>query len=53
VTYVVAVYAARLANGEPAPGDDETAAVGWFHPDELEGLPIFPGTRATLRALLG
>ena len=50
--YVVVVYEAALVGGDPAPGDDETQAVGWFEPDELDALTIAPSTRATLRALL-
>jgi 8-oxo-dGTP pyrophosphatase MutT (NUDIX family) len=50
--YVVAVYRARIVSGEPSPGDDETQAVGWFGPEELDGLTIAIGTRATLRALI-
>jgi ADP-ribose pyrophosphatase YjhB (NUDIX family) len=50
--YVVAVYEARLVGGVPEPDHDETQAVGWFRPDELDALEIHPSTRATLRAVL-
>ena len=52
VGYVVTVYEATLVEGEPAPSDDETQAVGWFSPEELAALDIAPATRATLHALL-
>jgi 8-oxo-dGTP pyrophosphatase MutT (NUDIX family) len=50
--YVVTVFELRYVDGEPAPSDDETQAVGWFAPEELDGLEIAPSTRATLRAVL-
>jgi 8-oxo-dGTP pyrophosphatase MutT (NUDIX family) len=50
--YVVTVYAVALVDGEPAPSDDETRAVGWFSPDELDTLEFLPATRTTLRELL-
>jgi 8-oxo-dGTP pyrophosphatase MutT (NUDIX family) len=50
--YIVVVYEARIVDGEPAPGDDETRAVGWFAPDELDALTIAQSTRLTLRELL-
>jgi 8-oxo-dGTP pyrophosphatase MutT (NUDIX family) len=50
--YVVTVYELRHVDGEPTPSDDETRAVGWFAPAEIEGLEIAPATRSTLRALL-
>ena len=50
--YVVTVYGLRHLDGEPAPSDDETQAVGWFAPEELDDLEIAPSTRATLRAVL-
>jgi 8-oxo-dGTP pyrophosphatase MutT (NUDIX family) len=50
--WVVTVFEARIAAGEPTPSDDETQAVGWFTLDELDGLELGPSTRVTLRALL-
>jgi 8-oxo-dGTP pyrophosphatase MutT (NUDIX family) len=50
--WVVTVYEARIAAGEPAPSDDETQAVGWFTPAEVGALELAPSTRETLRALL-
>jgi 8-oxo-dGTP pyrophosphatase MutT (NUDIX family) len=52
VGYVLTMYEGRIVAGEPAPGDDEVQAVGWFAPGELDGLVMFPGARAVLRALL-
>jgi 8-oxo-dGTP pyrophosphatase MutT (NUDIX family) len=50
--WVVTVFEARIAAGEPTPSDDETQAVGWFTLDEFDGLELGPSTRVTLRALL-
>ncbi len=50
--WVVTVYEARITGGEPAASDDETQAVGWFRPGELETLVLAPSTRETLAALL-
>ena len=50
--YVVTVFELRHVDGEPAPSDDETQAVGWFYPAEIETLEIAPATRSTLRAVL-
>ncbi len=50
--WVVTVFEARIAAGVPSPSDDETQAVGWFRPDELEALAFATSTRETLRALL-
>jgi 8-oxo-dGTP pyrophosphatase MutT (NUDIX family) len=50
--WVVTVFEARIAAGAPSPSDDETQAVGWFRPDELEALAFAPSTRETLRCLL-
>ena len=49
--WVVTVFDARIAAGEPAPSDDETQAVGWFHLRELDALELVPATRNTLRCL--
>ena len=50
--WVVTVFEARIAAGAPSPSDDETQAVGWFRPDELEPLAFAASTRETLRSLL-
>lgn len=51
--WVVAVFEARIAAGAvPSASDDETQAVGWFRPDELDSLALAPSTRETLRSLL-
>ena len=42
-----------LGDGEPAaPEDDEIDAVGWFLPDDLDGLNQSPATRSILADLL-
>jgi 8-oxo-dGTP pyrophosphatase MutT (NUDIX family) len=50
--WVVTVFEARISAGVPAPSDDETQAVGWFRPDEIDPLELAPSTRETLRCLL-
>jgi 8-oxo-dGTP pyrophosphatase MutT (NUDIX family) len=50
--WVVTVFAARIVAGEPAPSDDETQNVGWFHPDEIEELVHSPASREVLRCVL-
>jgi 8-oxo-dGTP pyrophosphatase MutT (NUDIX family) len=50
--WVVTVFEARITAGEPSASDDETQAIGWYRPDELDALEISPSTRATLKALL-
>jgi 8-oxo-dGTP pyrophosphatase MutT (NUDIX family) len=50
--YVVTVFELRLLEGEPAPGDDETQAVGWFFPEEIAGLELASSTRRTIETLL-
>src|SRR4029077_712095 len=50
--WVVTVFEARLAAVVPLRSDDETQAVGWFRPDELEALAFAPSTRETLRSVL-
>jgi 8-oxo-dGTP pyrophosphatase MutT (NUDIX family) len=50
--WVVTVFEARISAGVPAPSDDETQAVGWFRPDEIEELELAPSTRETLRCQL-
>jgi 8-oxo-dGTP pyrophosphatase MutT (NUDIX family) len=53
VAFVVTVYEARVVGGEPAAGDDETRAAGWYDPAELAALDMHIATRSTLAALLG
>jgi len=50
--WVVTIFEARLLEGEPRPGDDETIDVGWFSEDELASLPMSEATRLTLRGVL-
>jgi 8-oxo-dGTP pyrophosphatase MutT (NUDIX family) len=50
--WVVTVFEARIAAGVPSASDDETQAVGWFQPEEIEELMLAPSTRETLRCLL-
>jgi ADP-ribose pyrophosphatase YjhB (NUDIX family) len=50
--WVLTLFAGRIVAGEPAASDDETTAVGWFHPDELDALPQSDASRATLRDAL-
>ncbi len=50
--WVVTVFEARIGAGDPSASDDETQAVGWFRPDEIEALELAPSTRETLQCLL-
>jgi 8-oxo-dGTP pyrophosphatase MutT (NUDIX family) len=50
--WVVTVFEARIGAGVPSPSDDETQAVGWFRPDEIDELELASSTRETLRCLL-
>ncbi len=50
--WIVTVFEARIRAGVPAPSDDETQAVDWFRPDEIDSLELAPSTRETLRCLL-
>ena len=50
--WVVTIFEARLLDGEPRPGDDETIDAGWFAEDELGGLEMSDATRRTLAAAL-
>jgi 8-oxo-dGTP pyrophosphatase MutT (NUDIX family) len=53
VGYVTTVYELELVGGTPEADGDETRAVGWFAPRELDGLDLHPPVRATLRAVVG
>jgi 8-oxo-dGTP pyrophosphatase MutT (NUDIX family) len=50
--WVVTVFEARITAGAPSPSDDETQAVGWFRPEEIDELELASSTRETLRCLL-
>ena len=50
--WVATVFEGRLVEGEPAPGDDEVDAVGWFCVGELESLEQSPATRSILADLI-
>lgn len=52
---VVAVYRASLRPGSPEPyAADETLEVGWFSPEEIDGLELaFRSSADALSALLG
>ena len=52
VGWVTSIFEAELVAGQPHPDHDETQAVGWFAPDEVDALDMHPATRATLRAAL-
>ena len=49
--WVVTVFEARIVAGEPSPSDDETQAVGWFTPEQIDALELAPSTRETLGCL--
>jgi len=51
IGFVISVYEAELVEGDLRPDDDETQAVRWFEPEELEVLPMRDPTRATLATL--
>jgi 8-oxo-dGTP pyrophosphatase MutT (NUDIX family) len=50
--WVATVFEARIVDGEPAPGDDEVDAVGWFRPEDLASLEQSAATRSILADLL-
>lgn len=49
IGFVISLYEAELLGGELRPDQDETLAVEWFVPEELDGLEMTDATRATLR----
>jgi 8-oxo-dGTP pyrophosphatase MutT (NUDIX family) len=49
--YVSTVFEAQIVGGVPAPDQEETLAVGWFAPHELDVLDMSSFTRALLRDL--
>lgn len=48
-SYVVTVFDATIERGDPAPADDEAAAVRWFHPADVSELRLDPLNRHLLR----
>jgi len=46
--YVSVVYDARVIGGVERPDGDETAAVGWFAPEDLAGVELGPFASAAL-----
>ena len=46
--WVVTVFEARIVSGESRPDGEEVVDIGWFRPDELDGLETSPATRAIL-----
>ena len=50
--WVVTVFEAHIVAGNPSPSDDETQAVGWFSPEEVEALELAPSMQMTLKSLL-
>ena len=48
VAWVVTIFAARILEGRPKPGDDEVDEVGWFAAEELAGVPLTVATRSIL-----
>ena len=51
VAYVSTVFDARVAGGEPRADGEETSAVGWFDPADLDPLGITAFTRTLLDAV--
>lgn len=49
---VAIVYSATILGGQPAPDDDETTEVGWFHPDNIGELDLNPLNRRLLAEAL-
>lgn len=50
--FVIAVFRARIEDGEPRAGDDAAEAV-FVAPETLDALAMTPGTAARIRRLLG
>jgi ADP-ribose pyrophosphatase YjhB (NUDIX family) len=50
VTYVTAVYEARIIEGRPEVTDGELSELAWFTPRQLPGLPLSRFSAALLRA---
>ena len=49
--WVTTLFEARIVDGVPEPGDDETAEVRWVADDEALDLEITPATRHMLDAI--
>jgi 8-oxo-dGTP pyrophosphatase MutT (NUDIX family) len=49
--WVTVVFDARITQGEPDPGDDETADVAWATVDDAFELDLSPSTRHILSSL--
>lgn len=52
VAWVVTIFAARVVEGRPEPSDDEVDAVGWFAPEDLDGVSLTVATRSILDDVL-
>ncbi|GIM88644.1 NUDIX domain-containing protein [Paractinoplanes toevensis] len=50
VAYVTAVYQAGIADGNPAPDQEEISELGWFTPSQLPDVDLNRFTRALLHA---
>jgi ADP-ribose pyrophosphatase YjhB (NUDIX family) len=50
VAYVTAVYQAGIAEGTPAPDQEEISELGWFTPLQLPDVDLNRFTRALLQA---
>ncbi len=50
VSYVTAVYQARIIHGSPAIADGELSELAWFRREQLPGLQLSRSSRALLRA---
>jgi 8-oxo-dGTP diphosphatase len=50
--FVVCMYA-HPTGGHPRPDEDEMVAVGWFSPDQFDGLAIHPSVQVRLKLALG
>lgn len=50
--YVSSVFEATVESGSPAPDDEETSEVGWFHPDDMAGVDLDDLNRHLLTAVL-
>lgn len=52
IGFVVSVFQADIVGGELRPDHEETQAVGWFAPAELDELEMAGPTRSTLQVAL-
>jgi 8-oxo-dGTP pyrophosphatase MutT (NUDIX family) len=51
VAWVTTVFGARITNGEPRAGDDETAEVRWARLEEAFAMDLSPSTRHVLNSI--